>query len=189
MNQRSVVLVGLIVVLAGVFYWFVLREDPKMREARERMAAGAQQPMGPAGAEAASGAPGAVPQSKFQRVEVNLDELLSRIQEVEFDYDRERMARNPMTPLVGPEAAPRTLDAEAAAPGDTSSTRMTEVMARQMRLTGIIWESTNPLAIIEDEVVSQGYEFPQGVVVEAIEPDRVMLRFKDSLIPLMLKEP
>jgi hypothetical protein len=119
---------------------------------------------------------------------VDLDQLLERIQSVDFDYDEERVPRNPMAPLVGPMAPPRLASADSQTEEQRQAAFEAQLAVRAMAVTGIIWDAYNPVAIIDDEVVGMGYEFPTGVSVEKIEPDRVIMRVNDSLVPVELKE-
>jgi hypothetical protein len=62
-----------------------------------------------------------------------------------------------------------------------------------MLLTGIIWDAEEPLAILNDEVVTEGFIFStdegaEGIIVDSIEPGRVILRVDETLVPLNLEE-
>ena len=93
-----------------------------------------------------------------------------------------------MTPLVGPMAPPRLATADNQTEEQKQAVLEAQLAVRSMAVTGIIWDDYNPVAIIDDEVVGTGYKFPTGVSVEKIEPDRVIMRVNDSLVPVELKE-
>lgn len=206
--------IAIIVVLAIVFIgvlWWQFRPSEEERRIKENFAKSqAQQASGqtsktpvstpataPAGGResavtspaAGTGAQGAAPsgsQSKsvFKKSNVNLDELLASVKEVDFDYQKERTERNPMRPLVG-KSAPNVLakGARAAMP------QAAETIIRSMRVTGIIYNKKDPLAVINDRVVRKGYAFDSNLVVEDIEPTRVLLRANDAVIPIEMEEP
>ncbi len=56
------------------------------------------------------------------------------------------------------------------------------------KVSGIIYDANNPVAVVDDEVVAVGHVYPTGVVVYDIEPKRVVFKVGDSLIPVDLKE-
>ena len=107
------------------------------------------------------------------------------MKEVDFVYDNVALPRNPMHPLVG-SSLPREMQQQGGA--EPSNTQVVVSIARNMHVTGIVWDENDPIAVVEDEVVHRGYEFPTGVVVEDIEPTRVVLRAGESQIPIDLEE-
>jgi len=44
------------------------------------------------------------------------------------------------------------------------------------------------IAIVDDEVVSEGHQYADGVVLTKIEPKRVWFKLGDAEIPVELKE-
>lgn len=136
-------------------------------------------PRTPAGGTAVASAGGAIDPLTFQEDVVDIDALLKDIEVVNFDYQTEHEPRDPMSPLVG-LIRPQT-GMEAQAP----MTR-TDVMNR--KVTGIIQDPVSPAAVVDDEVVTQGYVYPDGTVVYAIERDRVVFRIGDSLVPVEMKK-
>ncbi|MBI2433442.1 MAG: hypothetical protein HYV26_11280 [Candidatus Hydrogenedentes bacterium] len=114
----------------------------------------------------------------FQEVDVDIDSLLKEIEVVNFDYQTERIDRDPMAPLVG---IVRPIEGMAAAPLSVS-----DVMNK--KVTGIIYDETSPAAVVDDEVVTEGYTYPDGTVVQDIQPDRVIFKVGDSTIPVEMKK-
>lgn len=119
--------------------------------------------------------------TRLKKVNVDLDALIQSLNVVTFVYDNERISRNPMTPLVGRIIAPT----EQAADGTSI---INEGTIRNKSVSGIIYNEFNPVAIIDDEVITEGHQYPDGVVVTQIEPKRVWFKWRDSLIPVELKE-
>lgn len=119
--------------------------------------------------------------TRLQSVEVNADQLLEGIQQVQFDYSRERTSRNPMEPLVG-----RTQVSRGALEAGMTVSSLRDVSLK--RVTGIVFDDISPAAVVDDEVVSVGHTYDNGVRVYAIEPSRVIFLVGDSLVPVELKE-
>jgi hypothetical protein len=160
-------------------------------------------PAGDAGAVQTAGAPPAAPppgaatiQSRFQRANVDLDELIAKIQDIDFDYDVEKVSADPLRPLVGPMAPARFATA-ANQPGQAEGA--IAQFLRSITVTGIILNPNRPLAVVTykdigtsadaSEVVYIGYTFPNtGVFVEDIKPNRVVLRANEIAVPIELKE-
>ena len=145
---------------------------------------GTTSPPAAAGPSAQPASGGQQPKSVFKKSNVDLDALLASVKEVDFDYQKERTERNPMRPLVGKNTpsvvagGPRTVMSHAA-----------EAIVRSMRVTGIVYNAKDPLAVINDQVVRKGYVFDSNLVVEDIEPTRVLLRANDAVIPIEMEEP
>jgi hypothetical protein len=119
--------------------------------------------------------------TRLKKVDVDLDALLQNINVVTFVYDNEKINRNPMTPLVGRVIAPTTLD-------EKDSQMVSPGIIRSKSVSGIIYNEFNPVAIVDDEVITEGHQYPDGVVVTQIEPKRVWFQWRDTLIPVELKE-
>jgi hypothetical protein len=117
--------------------------------------------------------------TKLQAVDVDVDELLRGIKIVTFDYEQQRVDRNPMTPLVG-YVRPGELE-PAIQPG-------TLLDVRRKRVTGIVYDARDPVAIVDDEIVAPGFQYPDGIRVQAIEPNRVVFQVGDTLVPVEMKE-
>jgi hypothetical protein len=200
-NKKQVTRVVLLVVLglglSGVVYLQFFRLSPKEQEIRDNFAASQAQAAAdkagapaPAGAPAAVGAPAAPAATSIFKDAVDIDELIISIKTVDFKYEQERIARNTMTPLVGPFAPPeiQAQDDGTPPPKQDSITAQLILAARSMDVSGILWDPNRPMAVVDDEVVSAGYKFANGILVDSIEQNQVILRVKDSLIPLELKE-
>jgi hypothetical protein len=136
------------------------------------------------GAPAASAKAGETAESQIKKVDVNIDDLLAGIKEVDFDYDTQRMPRDPMAPLVGTITKAR----ESTEPGGTSPAPATAVQVMSKIVSGILWDDKRPLAVVDNEVVYPGYEYPDGTAVASIERHRVVFKVGDSLIQVELKE-
>lgn len=122
---------------------------------------------------------------------VDLNSLMQNIKEVDFDYGEEHVSRNPMRPLVG--ITSMSMELAAATPGGEAVNEQTDdarkiFMASRMRVSGIVYSELSPMAVVDGEVVPEGYRFPTGIVVQTIEPNRVVLRAGDTLVPRELRE-
>lgn len=201
--NKKVILIIVLFAAAGVLLYTQIQpsaeDEAYLRRFEESQQQAAQQPTQTAaaaataagGAGASSAAAGGTVQAQFREVDINVDALVEQAREVEFNYEQSQLPRDPMKPLVGPDS----FQDVAVGPGDEAPTpRLGEARAAAMRksVTGIVWDESNPIAVVvsgnEQDVVSEGYEFPLGIVVESIEPDRVVLRVENSLIPITLKE-
>ncbi len=207
-TTKGIILAVLGIIAAVVVYTQIFTLDEEERQRRELMAQRQRELASgqPAAAPSAPGAPAAPGGPVLREDEIDLDALATGIKEVEFDYTlarREAPFRNPMAPLVGPHVAPALAQpgvADALPPDDEATLA---AIRRNLRLSGIMWHPTAPAAIINNEIVPLGYEFPgemfrtaratQGalensVLVESMTQDSVILKYKDTEIALELKE-
>jgi len=181
-KKKQFIIIGALgAVLAGVLvYQLVLAGDPppgstpssgeKTQTASGDKASGDNRP-----------APrGASPVNLLKATEINIEELTQSVEVQPLDYSAVRIARNPMAPLVGITSAPPP------SPGEGESQVVPDVGRREV--TGIIWDEVNPVAIIDNMVVPEGYKFADGLVVQVIEPTRVLLFDGVKLRPLEMKE-
>ena len=218
-NVTKAIFLGVLgVVLVYFLYTRVFSESEEERAFRENLARQQQArqsgeaPAAPAGAPAAgpaaaAAAPGGA--AVIREDEIDLEELAAGIKEVEFDYDesrKEEQLRNPMAPLVGPYVAatvPGAAVTEGGQPGTADDEAVINAIQRNLLLTGIMWHPTAPVAIINNEVIPPGYQFPNemfrtarstsGVLEDAVSVERmtrnsVILKYKNSEITLELKE-
>ena len=116
-------------------------------------------------------------QSVFEKIDLDIDELVKSIKEVGFDYTRRKSARDPMAPLAGGSRISRgTGEALAGLVGsDADKTRVLIYEANRKEVTGILWDDENPLAVIDDEIVHVNYAFESGIRVTKIGPTEVIL--------------
>ncbi|MCF6286411.1 MAG: hypothetical protein L3K26_14645 [Candidatus Hydrogenedentes bacterium] len=119
--------------------------------------------------------------TRLKKVDVDLDKLLRNIEVVTFRYEEERISRSPMTPLVG-----RIRVSSEGLLGAPIGTTVYDVA--QKNVTGILYSEYAPVAIVDDEVVSEGHQYADGVVLTKIEPKRVWFKWGDAEIPVELKE-
>ena len=118
----------------------------------------------------------------LEATEINIEELTQSVEVQPMDYRAVKIARNPLTPLVGRP----TISDDGVPPDDTPGPPDDRKRVREV--TGIIWDDVNPVAIIDNMVVHEGYVFADGVVVQDIEPTRVLLKIGESIRPLEMKE-
>lgn len=121
---------------------------------------------------ASAAAEGGKVESVFQKVDVDLDLLVQEIKVVEFEYELERADRDPTLPLVGDSMLLRARTAMAGADHDPEDLMF---VAKRKKVTGIIWDKANPLAVIDNDVVTVGFTFEEPIFVKSIERDRVIL--------------
>lgn len=168
-RQKVIVLASLGLVIAGVL-WFQFFRGPSMTSADT----GASAPvvLDPALTLTNS-------KSVFQEVDFNIEELVQSIKEVTFDYMEVRLARDPMAPLlIGAHFRPGQPGTSISRPGSSYETLVYEVNRKVV--TGIIWDESNPIAVIREPgqlsetIVYPGKNLGTGIVIKAVERDRVV---------------
>ncbi|HPO16348.1 MAG TPA: hypothetical protein PLI09_23130 [Candidatus Hydrogenedentes bacterium] len=174
-KKQIIIVVALAVVLLGVLVFQLTRgaKPPDMPTSTTAL---------PGGAAATPSALGKVAMGQpieLKTVAIDPDTLLKDIEVVPFDYQANRIERDPMTPLIGIIRAGEAM--KAVVPGTPQD-------VLQKKVTGIIWDKYNPMAVVDDEVVGLGHAYPNGVQVYSIERDRVVFKVRDSLIPVPMKE-
>ncbi len=188
-NRRQIIIAGaLFIVLIGVLlYQFVLKPQsptPSATPSTQQTSTTTKtrtQSTTPTTTGDTSIAP------SIETLEQNVDEiienLLSAIQIVQFDYQKIVPPRNPMTPLVG--IIPTNMfNPETPIP----NTEVTPGQVLNKKISAIIWDEYQPLAIINDELVPEGYTFPDRIQVLRIEQKRVIFKLDDTIFPVRLKE-
>lgn len=175
-QRKQYLILGVLgLVLVGVLYWFILREDPELAAIRATATqAGAP---GPAGQMASLQPISALPSNVdtvFVEANVDINKLVQNIKEVDFVYAENHANRNPLIPLIGTSALVYTSHNRGGSmSGDVDENLLYE--AQRKIVSGIIWDSENPLAVINDEVVGVGYQFNSGILIKTISEDRVVL--------------
>jgi len=187
MDQNQIRKIAALVVLsvvAMVVLFVQFRPSAEERAALENRSA--QQQQGASQPAASQSVP--VVHSQFQRANVNIEELLAGVQTETFDYDDVRIQRNPMQPLVGSGAPPKFETAEGPTSDEVLSERITQAI-RSMRITSIIWDEVYPVAVVNDEIIHNGYLFSDtGIRVASIESKRIVLQINDTEFPVELEE-
>ncbi len=187
---------ALVVLLVGVLIFQFTRSSPSPPAPPRSGAATTPAPANAATktAAAAKGAPAAktagkaaADKTQIKKADVNIEELLAGIKEVDFDYDKERLARDPLMPLVGTMVKTKGEGEEGGAE-QGSVPQATPVTVMNKVVSGILWDANRPMAVVDNEVVYPGYTYADGTVVESIERDLVVFRVGDSLIQVQLKE-
>lgn len=188
-NRRQLIIAGaLLVILIGVlFYQFVLaKPKPPAPPATARTQTSTTSSTTPAQAETSSSGGTSIAPT-IDTLEQNVDEiienLLTAIQIVQFNYQEIVPPRNPMTPLVG---VIQTTMFEAETP--VPSTEVTPGQVLSKKISAIIWDEYQPLAIIDNKLVPEGYTFPDRIQVFKIEPTRIVFKLDDTIFPVRLKE-
>lgn len=199
-NQK--IMAGVLALVLVCVLVFQLTRSPKLPAgASQKTAATAPAAATPtsAASSAQSGASHAAAAGgdlQLKRVDIDIDALLSQIKEVGFEYELEKVARNPYTPLVGRSLLSGAAGVKGAEPAPIGERALREEVEK-ITVTGIICGDISPVAVvsyifngkIKDEVVTPGFEFPTGVVVDSIESDKVVFRVGNlPPIPVPLKE-
>lgn len=184
-GKKIAMLVGLLVV-GGLAIWWAnkptaeqLERSERFRKIREERAAG-KTTAAPSGR--ASQDDGV--KSQFVAADVDIDALQRSIEDVEFEYNIERLSRDPMTPLIGLQTASSS---DATQPTLGADQRLLQT-ARLKNVSGIVWDSTSPMAVIDNEIVTLGYAYPEGIVVDEIHPEHVVFRVNEARVEVELKE-
>ena len=185
-NRKQVIIASALgVVLVGVFayqfYSFFLAAEPEGGPAASKKIAARD--TGTPGARVTPNSP--VQPMTLKKDEVNLDILLGDVEVVNFDYALSRIERNPMTPLIAQIYPQR--DGQGRDLGGTIEEPGIPFVLRK-KVTGIIYDEYNPMAVVDDEVVSLGKTYPSGIQVYSIERDRVVFKLGDALIPVEIEE-
>jgi len=197
MGQRNqiIAVVALLVLLVGVLAYQFTRKPPGAPSTAAGKAATTAVPAAkgaPAPKATAKPAAKAAPHGKaagggkdvvIRRADVNIDELLAGIKEVDFEYERERLSRDPLRPLVGAIANQVT-----PGEGEAAVAPATVGQILSKSVSAIVWDEFRPMAVVDNEVVERGYEYADGTVVLSIERDRVIFKVGDSPIEVKLKE-
>lgn len=113
-------------------------------------------------------------ESVFEEADVDIDELIKNIKEVDFKYAEVNEARDPLLPLAN---VSQTILENGSARITRTAPEFDEIIyeANRKTLTGIMWDETQPLAVVDNEIVHVGFEFPEGIVVSSIERNHVVL--------------
>ncbi len=146
---------ALVVVLAGALWFNVFRG-----------AGGAPGTATPGAAVAGAGTGAA--ESVFESSDIDIVALTKGIAPLEFQYEDQREAVDPMEPRVG---GPGIAAAGLGDLGGSGTVRkppswpdlLTE--ATRKAVTGILWDPSQPLAIVDDLVVSVGYQFEPDLAI------------------------
>lgn len=203
-NRKQVIFAAILgtVLLGVLLYQFVLRGAPPlptdgMNDNQNATSAAAKAPAtvtAPA-TTAASGrnalpagvaAPAPYPQADKPLELEDIQAMIASVEVKPIDYPKVHIARNPMTPLVG---AMHQQGAESST--DAPAEVMTQVKidtTASKQVSGIIWDEEYPVAIVDDMVVHVGYVFPNGAVVDKIEPTRVLFKVGNTIIPVEMKQ-
>ena len=165
------------VALCGVIYYQFFMVDPM---AGYETSTQAQET-----AEESEAAPDASPPQTPITTNVDIDALTEEVREVEFDYEAERISRNPMAPRVGPTVM-------AAGDGGAEDDAAAEIAEREQRLrrlrvTGIVHDGFNPMAVVNEDVVEVGAQLMNGAVVASIAPDHVVVELDDEMVTVYLE--
>ncbi len=124
----------------------------------------------------------------LKKVDIDIDALISSVEVTPINYAQVRIARNPMTPLVG-VALPQRMGEGGEGEQEVEAVAAIEIDAMASKhISGIIWSERHPVAIVDDELVYVGYVFPNGAQVRAIEPTRVLIQVGDAVVPVEMKE-
>lgn len=181
-NQIILAVVLAIVLVGVVYYQFVVKAAPTT-PAKPKTAAADKARAGKASSKAADKSAADAAESE-PSAPVDIYALLASIKEVDFDYSKERVPRDVMAPLVN-KVAVRAAE-EGAAPTAIAPATLGKVMSKAV--SGIVWDETYPVAVVDNEVVEPGYEYADGTAVDSIQEDYVVFRVGESLIQVELKE-
>lgn len=183
-GKKIALLIGLIVV-GGFFIWYANRRSPEDIARSERFAKIRAERNQAATEPKASTPEAQTPQGVFVTADVDVEALSQSIQDNDFEYSIERLSRDPMSPLIGLQTAASS--AESSQPQIGADQRLIQT-ARLKSVSGIVWDDLSPFAVIDNEVVTTGYAYPEGIVVDEIHPDHVVFRVNDARVEVELKE-
>lgn len=178
-KQRIIILAVLMVALCGVIYYQFFLMDPMAgyETSAETQDAADEE-------ESDETSPASPPETPITS-DVDIDALTEEVREVEFDYEAERISRNPMAPRVGPTVL-------AAGDGEADNEPAAEISEREQRLrrlrvTGIVHDGVNPIAVVNEDVVEEGAQLINGATVASIAPDHVVVELDDETLTVYLE--
>ena len=96
-------------------------------------------------------------------------DLIATIKEQDLVFDS-KWFRNPMTPLVSKSKSDRP---KAYGPATNVALGPTNALSMGYTIEGIVWNEAEPMALINDQVVSVGERLENGAVITEITPDTV----------------
>lgn len=188
---RKFAAIGVLGIVAAVVIFMQMRPSDEQRKIQENFRKGQEQgAVQPAATQPAGGQQALAPtlQSQFQMSNVQIGDLLAGVQRENFMYDDVRIQRNPMQPLVGAGAPLQFSSVTTQLSDEMLSERISNAI-RNMRITGIIWDEIYPVAVVNDEIVHNGYVFSDtGIRVASIESTRIILQFNETEFPVELEE-
>lgn len=182
-DQKKAIMLGvlLLVAVGVVIYQFMGSSGGATPSSKPAASAGGTAGGGASAAKPAAGKAAPAGPTRLVEVNVNIDELLEGVEEVTFNYETMRIDRDPLAALVG---GPLKRDDGAGAV--LTATGPMEILRK--KITGIIYDEYDPVAVVDDEVIHIGHQYPNGVKVHAIERDKVIFQLGDALIPVEMKE-
>ena len=62
-----------------------------------------------------------------------------------------------------------------------------EQRLRRLRVTGIVHDGFNPMAVVNEDVVEVGAQLMNGAVVASIAPDHVVVELDDEMVTVYLE--
>jgi len=108
--------------------------------------------------------------------QADLDELVLAVSQDIIDYAQERVQRNPMLPVIG---GPPTGEGE---------DEYLPPPPVPYKVTGILYDAYDPMAVVDGNVVTVGYEFQDGSRIYAIERQQIVIQKGDQVFPVRLEE-
>lgn len=179
-KQRIIILAVLMVALCGVIYYQFFLVDPM---AEYETSSEPEETAGETEEVADADTP---PAERPITSDVDVDALMEEVREVEFDYEAERISGNPMAPRVGPSVMAAG-DGEGEDETAAAETAEREQRLRRLRVTGIVHDGANPVAVVNEDVVEEGAQLMDGATVASIAPDHVVVEFEDETVTVYLE--
>jgi hypothetical protein len=188
-NAKKIAILVAVIVIGGIMIWWANKPTAEELAKRAHYAEIRANRGKPADdADKKSGAKESAEddvQSQFAVAEEDIPSLLQNIKDVDFEYSLERVDRDPMSPLIGLQSESATTDQTQ--PQIGADQRLIQT-ARLKAVSGIVWDDQSPFAVIDDEVVTEGYAYPEGILLDEIHPDHVVFRVNDARVEVELKE-
>ena len=108
------------------------------------------------------------------RPTIDYEGFIATVRETDLDYGS-RGFRNPMTPLISGDEREKT---KTAGPAAKVAVGPTDALSLGYAIEGIVWNEVDPLALINEQVVSIGESLSDGSLITEITQDTV--RFNKS---------
>ncbi len=122
------------------------------------------------------------PESPLQLSEYDI--LIATLKEVDLPYESKQF-RNPMRPLVSEGKGKKR---KTSGPASKVDLKMTSALSLGYTIEGIVWNDTEPLALVNDQVVGVGDTLDDGALVASIMPDTVKFTKNGKEYFLVFKE-
>lgn len=181
MDKKTIMAIILGVVAVGVVLYQLTGGGAS---GKRRVAAVATQPATTSAAVASTSQGSSAESGQESLPASDYTALVAKMTESDITFDG-RKFRNPMTPLV---EEPEPKRPKVSGPATKVVAPKTEALAMGYSLEGIVWGGSDPLALVNNQVVSVGESLDDGAVITEITRDTVRFIRNGNKYYLVLRE-